>query len=228
MVLDMSLPVCGDQSGLDYEAIHKVAPTHVLTQYDSGDVPRKLLELATAEGFETSNYRLLTLGEITSAVLSLSAKFGGDGKTLTNTVEQALSKRGSGFGAAGRVLLLAETQPLGALGPGSFHHQILERVGGLPALTQGAPFVTMDTEDVVRLAPDGIVMIMPRGRGVPSSESIAATELAKRLPGLAGRPIPALKAARLALIDDPLSQLPSTALCAVADRMAAILSGWRA
>ena len=228
MVLDMSLPVCGDQSGLDYEAIHRLAPTHVLTQYDSGDVPRKLLEMAASKRFETSNFRLLTLQEIRSTVLTLSTTFGGNGEALAGTMDQAFSKRGSGVAAAGRVLLLADTQPLGALGPGSFHHQILERIGGLPALAQGAPFVTLDAEDVIRLAPDGIVLILPRGRGVATSESLAPADLAKLLPGLASRPIPAFKAGRLGLIDDPLSQLPSTGLCSVAERLTSILSGWHA
>ncbi len=139
---------------------------------------------------------------------------------------RAWSRRGDGFGDLGGVLLLAATDPPGALGPGSFHQQILERIGGVPAITEGSPWMELDVEDIARLAPSGIVLIAPRGRG-QRAEPIGRAEIERRLGRIATLDIPAVREGRLGLIDDPLSLLPSTSMARFADELAAILEGWR-
>ncbi len=139
---------------------------------------------------------------------------------------RAWSRRGDGFGDLGGILLLAATDPPGALGPGSFHQQILERIGGTPAIETGTPWIELDVEDIARLAPSGIVLVAPRGRGV-RAEPIDRAEIERRLGRIATLDIPAVRSGRLGLIDDPLSLLPSTSMARFADELAAILEGWR-
>jgi len=146
---------------------------------------------------------------------------------------RAWSRRGDGFDGVGRVLLIASTDPIGVVGPGSFHHQILQRIGGVPAVKEGSPWMEMDAEDVLRLAPDAIVLIAPSENGAedetqdglgPDPEPAVVRE---RLGVIADLDIPAVRNGRLALIDDPLALIPSTSMAHFADRLAAILERWR-
>ena len=228
LVLDSSLPVCGDQSGLDYEAISKLAPTHVLTQYDSGDVPPRLVSLAATNTFELVNYRLLTLEAVRANAQELAKRFAVDGSKIDAEFTRAWSKRGEGFGKVGKILLLAATNPPGALGPGSFHHQILERMGGTSAIASGAPYVTMDAEDILKLKPDAIVLVLPRSHGVQAPGRQSFANLVALLGPIGKLDLPAIRSQRIALIDDPLAHTPSTAMIQLADEFRAILEGWSA
>ena len=42
LALDPDLPVCGDLNGIDYENLIGVRPTHVLLEWGSQEVPRRL------------------------------------------------------------------------------------------------------------------------------------------------------------------------------------------
>ena len=66
---------------------------------------------------------------------------------------------------AGRVLLLWPTNPPAAVGPGSFHHEVLVRAGGRPAIESGSAYIELDAEGVLALAPDAIMVISPRDVG---------------------------------------------------------------
>lgn len=138
---------------------------------------------------------------------------------------RAWSRRGAGFEDLGGVLLLSATDPPGALGPGSFHHQILVRIGGTPAITSGAPWMELDAEDIHRLAPAAIVLIAPRDVGVEATP-VGPAELRLRLGRIAELDIPAVRAGRLGLIDDPLALLPSTSMAGFADDLAVLLASW--
>jgi ABC-type Fe3+-hydroxamate transport system substrate-binding protein len=228
LVLDNSLPVCGDQAGLDYEAISKLGPTHVFTQYDSGDVPPRLLTLGKSRGFAVTNFQLLTLEAVRTNAQELAKQFAVDGGRIDAKFVHAWSKRGAGFGKVGKVLLLGATDPPGVLGPGSFHYQILDRIGGTPAVTNGMPFITMDAEDILKIKPDAIVLVLPRGRGVKAPPPPSFEELVAMLGPIAKLDLPAIRSQRVALIDDPLAHTPSTAMIQLADEMRTILNSWSA
>ena len=126
------------------------------------------------------------------------------------------------------MLLLAELSPPAGRGPGSFHHDVLVALGGVPAVAEGKAFITMDAEDVRRAAPDGVVIIAPRGRGVAPSTA-GPEELLRSLGPLGGLDVPAFRSRRVALIDDPLTQLPATTGArATAAALGAVLDGWSA
>lgn len=248
LALDPAIPVCGDQAGIDYESLIRVRPTHVIVQWGARDLPPRLNELARSHGWIVLNYDLLTLHDVRTSAVELhdvlagpesehaghqattpTARAAAEPPPLLARLESAFRRRGTGFPGAGRVLLLVSASPIAVVGPGSFHHQVLESIGGIPAVTRGGPYQELDVEDVMRLAPDAVVLIRPRGREASSATGTVAPDRQGPLLGtLSGRPIPAVTAGRIALIDDPLCLLPGSSLADFADDLAAILVQWNA
>jgi len=230
-VLNRSIPVCGDQAGIDYEALLAARPTDVVVEWGSRDLPARLTELAREHSWRVRPYRtLLTLDEIRGSAEELGRELlpqdrQGDRERLLARLDSAWSGRGD-FSTAGRVLILMGTTPVCAvLGPGSFHQQILERIGGVPAVREGTPYIEMDAEDVLRAAPEVIVLVLPRAVGVERSKDWMAWDTRRRRLGpLAGLTIPAVTRERVWIIDDPLALLPGTNLAAFADDLAAGLA----
>jgi ABC-type hemin transport system substrate-binding protein len=239
LALDRRLPVAGDQAGIDYEALIRAQPTHVLLEWGARPLPARLEDLAQRHGWSVHNYRTLTLADIEMAARDLHERFAASAPgaqvweqtRLASRMNEAFSKRPE-LAGAGRILLLASLRPPGALGPGSAHDQVLQAIGGQPALQHDGPFMTLDAEDVLRLAPDGIILIMPRPahdpQGLPSDPGaiVRPGDLRQRLGRIGTLDIPAVRNGRLALIDHPLGQLPTTSLVEVADEMTEILRMW--
>ncbi|MCL4740681.1 MAG: ABC transporter substrate-binding protein [Phycisphaerales bacterium] len=227
LVLDRSLPVCGDQSGINYESLLAARPTHVILEWGARDLPARLVDLADANGWSVRTVRLLSLADIRAFAADAADEFA-PGDPRAAEVVSSLDRIADGVDriGAGRVLLLLSASPSAALGPGSYHHEILVLLGGAPALAQGQPYISLNAEDVLRLAPDGIVLIAPRSPGAPDAGEPTWDEIAARLGRLAELPIPAVERRRVAVIDDPLALIPSTAAVAFAERLRAILDAW--
>lgn len=225
IALDKTIPVCGDQTGLDYEALVRAGPTHVFMESGAAGVPARLTDLASQRGWVVQGYPMLTLDDIRACTAEVAAAFGVRSGDILSRMASAWSRRDNLY--TGRVLLLAATDPPFALGPRSFHYQLLERLGGVPAITAGSPYITLTTEDVLRLAPGAIILILPRLSGEPSP-AVAPTheELVSRLGRIGTLDIPAIRGRRIALIDDPLAQTPSTAMIGLAEELARVLEGW--
>ncbi len=147
------------------------------------------------------------------------------GELPSARLARAWSVRGDGFACVGPVLLLGSTTPPGVLGPGSFHDQILRRIGGLPAIETGAPWMELDAEDILRLDPAAIVLIAPRAPGIELKQ-VGSQSLRERLGRIGSLDIRAVRHGRIAMIDDPLALLPSTAMAGFADELSAILEAW--
>lgn len=228
---DQALPVCGDQvSGVSYEALLRVAPTHVFLQVPQ--IPERLRTFADERGIVVQNFSILSLDEIRLSARRLSAWNGRAGPVPDGAPRAAIEDRmdaawstqgGVHPEKVGRVLLLAEVDPAGALGPGSWHDDLLRRIGAAPALTSGSAYITMDAEDVLRLAPDAIILFAPRSASVPARAMLDPRAALGRLGTL---DIPALRTGRVAVIDDPMCQIPSTAMIRVAQQMTDVLKAW--
>ncbi len=239
---DLSLPktiaVAGDQAGIDYESLVALQPTLVLTQWGSRSLPERLVTLSHEKGWTLYDAPLLALDDIPAAtahidrLLSLAER--GEtaspaGRALVEQMRAAWSPRGD-FSRAGRVLLLASVNPPAALGPGSFHHQILERIGGTPAITTGSAYIELDREDLRALNPDAIVLIRPIA-GTPASPGTPATSTDARTQGealasIADLPIAAIQRARIHVVTDPLALTPSPSMIEFADELARVLAAW--
>lgn len=237
MVLDPGLPSCGDQLGLDFENLLRVQPTHIVIQWGKRELPARLTQLATERSWTITTYDPLTLADLRADTQRLATLFadapGFDARTFAHVMaefDRAFAKRSLDLARAGKVLLLWSTSPPAALGPGSWHHQILIAIGGTPAITEGAASISLDQEDVLKVSPDAIVLVIPRGRDdqPASSEMLPmdAETRTKLLGPLAGHDLPAIRSNHVALIDDPLSHTPSTAMIHFADELAEVLAVW--
>lgn len=233
---DPAIPVCGEQSGnIDYEALLTLRPTHVFLQM--AQTPQRLDELGRARGFVVKNYQILSLDEVRLVSRELwnwngaAATPGGIEQSrapIEDRMDTAWSRHeGIDNAKVGRVLLLASVDPAGALGPGSWHDDILRRIGGTPALQTGQAYMTLDAEDVLGLAPDAIVLVLPRDPGVGPRERPPTPDELRAMLGAIGRlDIPAVRRGRLALIDHPMGHIPSSAMIDVADDLARVLVAW--
>lgn len=222
LVLDSSIPVVGNELGLDYESLIRVRPTHVLMETSERGIPPRLTDLAKQRGWTVLAIPLdESVDQIRAAVEKLN-------RVLPPTDREARVKRleaemdrawraRPGLGARmGRTLLLVGVDPPGVLGPGSFHFDLVQRLGGHPVPTEGAMFIQMPLEQVVKLDPDSIVLFMPGAKGE-----------ADELLGAMGRV--GLRAAtdrRVMVIRDPLCLTPSTAMIGVADDIARQAAAW--
>ncbi len=239
-----SLPVAGDQQGFDYETLLRANPTHVLVQWGGKALPDRLVSLAGQHGWVVRDLPLLTLADVEHAAQTLFELTPPDApgepgawpqSDLAKRLAAAWRERTPSPARAGRVLLLYSANPPTALGPGSFHHQLLERIGGRPAITEGSPFMRLDVEDVLRLAPEAIVLVRPEGAtgagespaqgrtGAPAWRTLSGSELGSVLGPLAGRAVPAIANGRVGVLTDPLAAVPGTNLIGLADDLAALL-----
>ncbi len=221
-VLDPALPICGDQSGLDYEALLRAQPTHVFTEWGSRELPAKLTNLAASEGWLVRDFRLLTLTDIDTTATELETLFPQASPSEGVMSFHALvTEPPPELVWGGRVLLLMSTSPITALGPGSAHHELLMRAGGVPAIEEGSPYMPLHAEDVLRLAPDAIVLIQPGS--MSGSDTIG---MEHDLGPILDLDIPAIKHERFAWVSEPLGLLPSTRLEKVAVWIGRTLEEW--
>jgi len=226
MALDPTIPVCGDLMGIDYEALLADKPTHVYLEWGQPEAPARLSALAKSMGWNVQLLRLGSLQEIRACVEDVAETFEVESE-LVEQMDRAWSPRPGNLDRVGRVLLLVQTNPPAALGPGSYHYDILERIGGVGALANAAPFVTMDVEDVLRVNPDAIILVAPRPRDT-SAIVHSPEQITEMLGPLSDRGLRAVENGRVAVIDDPLCQTASTALIGFADELAEILARWSA
>jgi ABC-type hemin transport system substrate-binding protein len=236
-VLDKRVPVCGDQAGIDYETLLRAKPTHVVLEWGRRELASKLVEMAEREGWKLLDFDLLTVQEIGESVVALAREFdglvdvrrpeleGAGGSSAQDLVERMFPRGGETFG--GRVLLLWPSSPPAAVGPGSFHQEILERVGGVAAIEEGSAYIELDAEDVLGLAPDGIVLIAAREVGSEARE-YSWEQIEAMLGAIAGLDVPAVRERRVAVVDDPLVLTPSTAMIDFQRALVEVLGEWRA
>lgn len=216
------IPAVGDQSGIDYEALLRVRPTHVLLEKSAAGAPPRLLELASARSFEVREVPMLSLGDIRAAIERLPGVVGAphaDEQSIgLLTRFDAAIARAPGFDArAGRMLALYWTRPVGAAGPGSYHAEIIVALGGKLALDGGAPYRQLDPEDVRRLDPDSIALF------IPDADSARLDEL---LGALGSLDLRAVRQGRVALVNHPRCQTPGPAAIDVAESLRDAVLAW--
>ncbi|MEO1130386.1 MAG: ABC transporter substrate-binding protein [Planctomycetota bacterium] len=216
LILQDAVPAVGNETGLDYEALLDVQPTHVVLQQNAREPPQRLQDLAAAQGWEVVTIPLLQLDDIPRATLRLSALVGGDeqsARALVEEMSRAFRVRPALQARLGRTLALASTDPIGALGPGSFHWEMLASMGATPIPEEGSPYIRLGLEDVLELDPDALVIFAP-GSDQEVLGALAHLDLRAEQ--------------RVLVIRDPLAHTPSTALIAIADQIAETAAGWSA
>lgn len=215
-VLDQSLPVAGDQTGLDYERLIGLNPTHVVIEWGERELPERLVSLASARGFELVSIDTLTLEDIAASDQAIRSSLGIERRNPAQPLFDAPREPREGWGTV--MLVVAASPNVDCLGPGSAHHELLVRAGFSAAIADGAPWVTMSLEDAIRINPSCIVLVQPGGPG----DTIA---LPDRLGPLADTSITAVTLGRVVLIDEPTALIPSTNLAAFAQQLREKLDG---
>jgi len=218
MALDRSLPVGGDQTGLDYETLLRVRPTHIALEWGTREMPPRLLSLARERGWVVRSFPMLTLDEIRAATVELGEMTGRaeDAGAISTRMDRAWSTQEGVREHAGRVLTLYSVRPPGAAGPGSFHVQMLEAMGARCVPESGAPYISLDSEDLRRLDPDTILVL------APGAETARLEEFMQPLRALKLR---AASGGRVIIDTHPENQTPSTAMVGLAERLREALLG---
>ncbi|MCU0689695.1 MAG: hypothetical protein MUE97_08150 [Phycisphaerales bacterium] len=239
-----AVPSAGDQAGIDYEALLRLRPTHVLIQRGAGGVPDRLTSLAAANNWHITALPLLTLADVEAACAEVNTLLAGPDHP---PIALPLVGPAARLIFTGRVLLLYQLAPPIALGPGSYHHDMLLRLGGTSALAPSAnrastvagigasAFMTLDSEDLIRLDPDAIIIIRPRDAATPATPTspeahtaavAAATASLARLNLRAARAMAPAASPRIAIIDDPTALIPGPGLRSIATQIEATLATW--
>lgn len=223
--LDQAVPVVGDQTGIDYEALARVRPTHILLEESADDRPALLDRLAGQRGWEVLFLPMRTLDDIAAAVDSLAGAFGdvegvaGRASAVRDRMEAAWRPDEGLARRAGRTLIVYWTSPLGVAGPGSFHHDLLRRLGVQALPETGGPYQTLDAEDLRRLNPDSIILLTPEldAQGVALAERTWA-----------GWGVRAATTGRVAALRQWRFLTPSTAMIDLAQRIEGVTASWPA
>ena len=237
-----TLPIVGDQEGIDFEKLITVRPTHVFLQWGARPLPERLEALAREHAWTLVNYPLLTLEDTMDAADDMASRVREAARaaapatpatpasaatpaavqapTLRAQLDQLFKDEAltdSQRSVVGKVLILHTTSPPAAMGPGSYHDQIARRLNADLAITTGSPYMTLDAEDIAALNPALIILVQPRE---PAQPAASQSEVINRLGVLANLKVEAVQRARFALIDDPEALLPGAPLVEFARALA--------
>ena len=221
--LDASIPVVGDINGIDYERLLRLDPTHILLERSAQPLPDRLLNLASDNGWIIRSIPLLALDDIPLATTQLADLFDSPATrrrhtTLLAQFKETMRPNREIAQRVGRVLPLFWTSPPSAAGPGSFHYEMLERLGFRMALTEGGPFITLDPEDILRLDPDSILLL------TPGADPARLDELLGPLGRLDLR---CVREGRVGVVSDPMVNIPATSILGVVLEVLEITAKWQ-
>jgi ABC-type Fe3+-hydroxamate transport system substrate-binding protein len=241
--LSQSIPVVGSHIEIDDEMLINAQPTILVFEENTIEIPQRIRKLAEEREWAIWTYRLESLDDIALTIDDLYLKLVGfptdansDDDPMTFEVNptkrfdvdlpsarlaRAWGAIGPSTERAGRTLLLAGTDPAGALGPGSFHAQMIDRMGIENAITDGAMWQELDLEDLVELAPDSIILFAPESEQtlIGEQQPMGWDEIQTKLGPIATIPIPAIEHQQVCVVTHPQALLPSTTLAQVADEI---------
>jgi iron complex transport system substrate-binding protein len=229
--LDQSIPVVGDLQNINFEALVRLNPTHILVQPPAGGVDAHLQRIADEHGWKIAAWHLNTIDDIRTMLREMPAALFDEASPQRTELDQhaaSLSKRidlaltvspemtATVPALRGRVLMVNAVNPVMAFGAGTYLDDLLSALGRGEAVNAVAErgWVQLSLEDVVRLQPDAIVLVKPNAN---------ADDLQRDLGPLATIDVPAVKDGRLALLSHPDAFMPSTGVIGVADDLRAIL-----
>jgi ABC-type Fe3+-hydroxamate transport system substrate-binding protein len=224
---DVSAPkearIVGNFQDVNLEALVSTKPGLVLMMVGASGVPRPVTDQANKKRFELIVYSApLTIAETLNILHNPEADqylaaTQPDLATVLGDPESAIRLRRSidmqlqavSDAVAGqarpKVLAAFGGSPIMASGPNTVNDELIKIAGGTNAAAAakiGAP--TFDSESLLALNPDVILLLSPGGAPLGPMESDP------RLAGLRGLPIKAVVNNRVVLLNDPLILLPSS------------------
>ncbi len=218
------IPVVGDLTTVHSEALIRVEPTHVFHQPPVTGVDPELSQLSRERGWTLGLWRSLNgVDDIEGLLQDLPAKLHPQAPVVSRAAQrraQALLKAMSGMlmpeGAfRGTTLVISGLDPILAFGHDTYMHDILTRLGARNA-TSSTGWIRLSYEDVVRLAPEAIVLVL----GMQPED---APDVSRALSAFEGLDVPAARDGRLAILAHPDALLPSSGVVQVARAMGDVL-----
>jgi len=249
--LSNSIPVVGSHIDIDDEMLITTDPTVLIFENNTIAIPDRIRTLAADRGWVIWTYTLESLDDIATTMDDLYLKLVGfpedannDNDPTTFAIDptkrfdielpsarlvRSWAPMGNDASIAGRTLILAGTDPAGALGPGAFHAQMIQRMGITPALTEGGMWQELDLEDLITLAPDSILIFSPQEdtHSIGEPEPMSWDQITQTLGPIATLDLPAIRNQRVGIITHPQALLPSSTLGQVADEIRKTLASWR-
>ena len=219
---DPSIPAVGDNLGIDYERLILARPDAVVMEANATALPGRLRGLAEDRGFRVERVAVLSLDDVRSAIGRMDRLTRGVGVDAPLSVEalemrarfdEALSEDAAAARGLGRVLIVGSVSPLSVTGPGSFHHDLVERIGADALPDEGASWIRLSAEDAAALGPDTVVVLSPGDPGLDAASAMPA--FSRLLPGVFG------EAGGVVVVSGEESMLPGAGLMGVAEALKA-------
>lgn len=232
--LDPEIPVAGDLIRIDAERLIALRPTHVLRQPPSRDDSAALTRLAREQEWaEPILARLDRIDDVRAFVRRLPRQLAPRDSSLeaaliarVAAIETAMERLLAPVPAAAQadrrgaesdsVLLLTGIRPPTAFGRRTYLDELLAARGGRNAF-QGEGWRSLSAEDLVRLAPDAIVLVTDR----PEDAEAILTEARSTWSELG---LAAVDQDRVSVLAHPEVMRPSTGLLQVGPAFAAALA----
>ncbi len=222
--IDQSLLVVGDLTNVNFEMLVRLNPTHILVQPPAGGVDPHLKRAAAEHGWTIAAWRLNGIDDIRTMLLEMPeslyaadsserAKIRDDALRIIGDIDAAIAPTESSEVFRGRVLMVNDVNPIMAFGAGTYLEDILRALGGTNAVADRG-WVQLSLEDVVRLAPEAIILVKP---------GASASDLLSDLGPLATIDVPAVKNRCRALLAHRDAMAPSSGVVGVAKDMQVIL-----
>ena len=211
-----TLPRVGDYQGPAWEMIATLHPEVMIIQMSPDRLPAGFTQKAGRLGIQLLNVRLNTVADILQAIPQIGRAIGEPAKAemlakrLSDRLD-AIRKKSARLPPVKTLLTLNETGET-LVGIGTFLDDLLTTAGGQnAAATLGAAWPKADSEILMELKPDAVILLKPNA----SPEALTAAQSAwNRLPN-----IPAAKNRRIFLIHDPSVLLPGSHIADIAEEL---------
>ncbi len=219
--------VVGDLHHVEYEQLLAVDPTDIFIQPPASGVPQRLEELASSHGWRIHEYRIQSLRDVfatlrgTDGDAGPTAGVGGalgvplTARGLSAEIEQQLLDLTELTSQRERphVLVLVNTDPMIAVGAGTFLDDLLVLAGGVNVLGDSAvPYPGVDREKILALSPEVVIVL-------DGSPEAAADDSWIPPPVLSALDVPAVNNNRVVRLAGPTVLLPTTTMADTAARL---------
>lgn len=221
--VDASVPVAGDLTNVDLETMVRLEPTHVFIQPPRSGIDPGLLALSDRRRWRMLTYRVNGIDDIRSAMTEISDALQEDlarpeGSRMADRLadwqtelDDVLHRERSQPLYDGKVLLLIPGDPSLVFGRQTYLGDVLLAFGVENACpTTG--WTEASPEDLIRMDPDGLILIGENGIEAESRQMLDSLDLA------------AAREGRVAVLEHPDVMLPTSSVVACAREVRVILT----
>jgi len=215
-------PKIGDYQLIDWEKLISVHAQLLVTQYSPGRIPSGLEDRCRQLGIGIVNMRLNSLDDVFVSMTQLgqAVQLPQAAARKIADIQQrldAIRQRVANLPKIKTALVTGE-DGRGLAGAGTYLDELLTIAGGTNAAASlGQPYPTVDREQLMALAPDVVIQLIPDGNQTPQ-----VLEQARQV-WVAMPTLPAVKSHRVYTITDWYATQPGSHVADLAEKFAAAL-----